>query len=101
MVTDGLTAATRASSTGPESTAERAVISDGSPRGTGSLSQEAIAAMSDLLQSLDPTAPSPDPRADADDHGEPELTQAQCIDLLRELEDLKSAASGAQVALTA
>ena len=106
MVTDGLTAATRASSTGPESTAERALADasqtpSGDEPALGSLSRTVIAAVTGLLQQLDPSVPSPDPRAEGDDGGGPGLTEVQCIDLLRDLEDLKSAAAGAQVAVTA
>lgn len=68
-----------------------------------------VAEMRRLLERLDPTvatgaasraeceaAPVADPARCG--HG---LTQAQCIDLLRELEDLKDAAAGAQAVVTA
>lgn len=68
-----------------------------------------VAAMRRGLQRLDPdipagtatTAPAgPAPVADPTRGGRG-LSQAQCIDLLRELEDLKAAAAGAQAAVTA
>ncbi|WP_324649471.1 HNH endonuclease [Georgenia sp. H159] len=68
-----------------------------------------VAEMRRLLECLDPAvtvdtasragrraAPLADPARGG--HG---LTQAQCIDLLRELEDLKAAAAGAQAVVTA
>lgn len=70
------------------------------PAGPAGLSRADVAAMRALLQRLDPTVDSPEPRP-ADHGGAPGLTQAQCVDLLRELEDLKAAAAGAQVAITA
>ncbi|WP_413451918.1 DUF222 domain-containing protein [Georgenia phoenicis] len=46
-----------------------------------------VAAMRQLVEQLDP--------------GRQDLSEAECIDLLRELEDLKAAAAGAQAAVTA
>src|SRR5690625_907678 len=107
MVTDGLDAPSRASAPGSQSAAEcplnsrhftRSVESGHAP---GSLSRSVIAAVTGLLQQLDPAVASPDPRAEEDAGAGPGLTEVQCIDLLRDLEDLKSAAAGAQVAVTA
>src|SRR5690625_3511101 len=58
-----------------------------------------VAAMREVLHRLDPSLPVPD--RPADDHTGQGLSEAQCIDLLRELEDLKAAAAGAQTAITA
>ncbi|PYF98413.1 protein of unknown function [Georgenia satyanarayanai] len=56
-----------------------------------------VGAMRRLLEGLDPALVV----ADRVDGERPGLTEAECIDLVRELEDLKAATAGAQVAVTA
>ena len=101
--------ATRASMTGSDKPSR--ALDPGSTEGVGALALTStqVAAMRDVLRRLDPSQPAPDPtaperasseRAGGADAG-PGLSEAQCIDLLRELEDLKAAAAGAQTAVTA
>src|SRR5690554_3570007 len=68
------------------------------------LSSADIAGIRSLLERLDPTLPaahSPDDAAAPVPSGAPGLSESQCVDLLRELEDLKASAAGAQAAVTA
>ncbi|WP_324649354.1 HNH endonuclease [Georgenia sp. H159] len=95
MVTDALSG----SPTGSAGAGRPAAVST-CPPGPVGLSRENVAAMRDLLERLDPTLDSPESRPE-EHAGAPGLTEAQCIDLLRELEDLKAAAAGAQVVVTA
>ena len=88
MVTDGLTAPSLGSSTGSKSAAgcllaDASQTPSGDEPALGSLSRTVIAAVTGLLQQLDPSVPSPDPRAEGDDGGGPGLTEVQCIDLDR------------------
>src|SRR5690625_732604 len=99
MVSDG----TLTHSPGPaggECDGEPVVATTGAG-GAVALSPAAIATMRHLLGRLDPALDSPEPRAEDSVDGTHGLSEAQCIDLLRELEDLKAAAAGAQVAITA
>lgn len=58
-----------------------------------------IARIRNLLERLDPTLPLPG--GDTDTASATGLSESQCIDVLRELEDLKTSAAGAQAAVTA
>ncbi|MBD8061834.1 HNH endonuclease [Oceanitalea stevensii] len=77
-------------------------MSSTDPTGPGAppavaLSAADLGAMRRLLGRLDPGLCVPEEA----DGRRPGLTEAECIDLLRELEDLKAAAAGAQAAVTA
>ena len=91
-------AAPRVSMTTPDEDSRALVTKRSDAPGALALTGAQVAAMRDVLRRLDPSLPAPD-RA-ADDHAGPGLSEAQCIDLLRELEDLKAAAAGAQTAIT-
>ena len=73
------------------------VVSSAAPSAV--MTSSDIARVKDTLRRFDPATPAPEPPVD--DDAAPGLTQVQCIDLLRELEDLKSIAAGAQAAVTA
>src|SRR5690625_4871150 len=100
MVTDGPHTRSPAGRAGGEGGGEPVAVVTGAD-GKVALSPAAVATMRDLLGRLDPALTSPEPRADGGSDGSPGLSEAQCIDLLRELEDLKAAAAGAQVSITA